>query len=891
MTKRVVSLVGIMIVASIALSGASLAESESRDPPPVVDIALLNGITGPISIFAPGFTAAAEIAINHINDKQDDYHFSLSEYDSGCNYEMATSAAQEIVDDGIELVAGAMCSGASTGANYVLSYNGIPHVSPASTAPWLSNSTEYPGFLRVVPSDGLLASAVSVVIDSAGDSSPAVAYMSDNYATDAKDVFIGDWNAAGNSLCTDSDGYDVVLGYDSGSTTDFTSIAEAIVDSGCDSVALFSSTSDGAGIIEELENEGFSGNITGWDGLRFLEADDFTDPSDTDGVLAAVPRYSASGFLSEPGIYQSERAQSFWEDCANDSSCSDGIYTSQAYDAITLLAEAYMLSEMFDESIEDSLHYVGYEWEGASYNITFDEDGEVDGGGFDVCEYQYSTGNSTLWLDCDYGDWLPPGFDFEPDDELYGYNVFELPDSDGDGVIDDEDSFPGDACADTDTDGDGLPDTIQESCQTDLQEDDDDDGDGVSDLMDAFPLDSSEWIDYDGDGIGDNADIDDDGDGVHDSVDVFPNDGSEATDFDGDGIGDNADTDDDGDGVNDSSDPFPRDSGEWSDYDGDGLGDNADIDDDGDGVYDQDDAFPMDESESEDLDLDGIGDNADTDIDGDGWENPLEDICMTDDRDNSSVPIDTDGDHMCDLIDEDDDGDGTLDSLDSFPLNENESADSDGDGIGDESDDDDDDDGWTDNEEASCGTDPLSSINLPTDTDDDGVCDTVDEDDDGDGVSDQWDRFPNDPSEAVDTDDDGVGDNADTDDDGDGWLDVQEIQCSSVGGSGDKGVSTEMPFDLDGDGACDALDTDDDGDGYPDPICVNNGTVSNLEYVACAVGDEDRFPRDATEWYDGDSNGKGDNEFPPEEGLPGFGLALALSALAVASVFRRPLRD
>ena len=125
MTKRDVSLVGIMIVASIALSGASVAESESRDPPPVVDIALLNGITGPISMFAPGFTAAAEIAINHINDKQDDYHFSLSEYDSGCNYEMATSAAQEIVDDGIELVAGAMCSGASIGANYVLSYNGI----------------------------------------------------------------------------------------------------------------------------------------------------------------------------------------------------------------------------------------------------------------------------------------------------------------------------------------------------------------------------------------------------------------------------------------------------------------------------------------------------------------------------------------------------------------------------------------------------------------------------------------------------------------------------------------------------------------------------------------------------------------------------------------------
>ena len=162
-----------------------------------------------------------------------------------------------------------------------------------------------------------------------------------------------------------------------------------------------------------------------------LNPDDFTDPSDAIGVSVAMPRWNFNQDGSE-----SERGQALGEDCANDSDCSDGIFTSQTYDAITLLAEAYMLSEMFDESIEDSLHYIGYEWEGASYNITFDVDGEVSGEGFDICEYQYSTGNSTLWLDCDYGEWMPPGFDFEPDNELYGYKVFELPDSDGDGFGD-----------------------------------------------------------------------------------------------------------------------------------------------------------------------------------------------------------------------------------------------------------------------------------------------------------------------------------------------------------------------------------------------------------------------------------------------------------------------
>ncbi len=63
------------------------------------------------------------------------------------------------------------------------------------------------------------------------------------------------------------------------------------------------------------------------------------------------------------------------------------------------------------------------------------------------------------------------------------WDVFEIPDSDGDGVNDDEDAFPNDPEETVDTDGDG-----------------------VGDNADAFPDDASEWLDSDGDGIGDNAD-------------------------------------------------------------------------------------------------------------------------------------------------------------------------------------------------------------------------------------------------------------------------------------------------------------------------------------------------------------------------------------------------
>jgi hypothetical protein len=61
----------------------------------------------------------------------------------------------------------------------------------------------------------------------------------------------------------------------------------------------------------------------------------------------------------------------------------------------------------------------------------------------------------------------------------------ELPaDSDGDGVLDEEDEFPDD------------PDEVADT-----------DEDGVGDNDDAFPLDPNEWADSDGDGIGDNAEL------------------------------------------------------------------------------------------------------------------------------------------------------------------------------------------------------------------------------------------------------------------------------------------------------------------------------------------------------------------------------------------------
>ena len=53
-------------------------------------------------------------------------------------------AAQTLVDSGVVAVVGAACSGASMGANAILSAAEIPMISYASTNPGLSDEAVYP---------------------------------------------------------------------------------------------------------------------------------------------------------------------------------------------------------------------------------------------------------------------------------------------------------------------------------------------------------------------------------------------------------------------------------------------------------------------------------------------------------------------------------------------------------------------------------------------------------------------------------------------------------------------------------------------------------------------------------------------------------------------------
>ena len=360
---------------------------------------------------------------------------------------------------------------------------------------------------------------------------------------------------------------------------------------------------------------------------------------------------------------------------------------------------------------------------------------------------------------------------------------------------------------DEDKDGEADGEALIEDCAQagDCPDFGETDGDGVPTSVDNCPNDENpEQQDTDGDGDGDACDGDDDDDGQADGADVcpgVPDPGQE--DLDGDGEGDACDLDDDDDGVPDTSDNCPSTANpDQANPDGDANGSACDGDDDDDGLDDPADNCPaVPNPGQEDQDTDGDGDACDPDADGDGTSDAT-DLCV---GVSDPAQTDTDGDGLGDACDADDDADGVADAADLCPTAADPAQlDTDGDGDGDACDADDDDDGEPD------ATDNCQLVANPGQADDDGdsigeACD----DDDGDGVANAADVCPAQPDPAQsDLDLDGLGDLCDPDDDGDGVDDGQDL-CPAV--------ADADQADLDGDGQGDACDPDDDADGAPDP--------------------------------------------------------------------------
>ncbi|WP_374755141.1 hypothetical protein [Arcicella aurantiaca] len=422
---------------------------------------------------------------------------------------------------------------------------------------------------------------------------------------------------------------------------------------------------------------------------------------------------------------------------------------------------------------------------------------------------------------------------YESDNAMNPNSATDDKDSDGDGVPD---------AVDTDDDNDGVLDTVEGTIDTDgdgipNNRDLDSDNDGINDVREANGTDANnDGImdgtpsatgvvgagltppDTDGDGVKDFLDLDSDNDALSDLAES----GYPTVDANNNGVADGPDTDLDGivDSVDakvefgDLNDPAPKNT------DGTDQPDYRDVDSNNDGKFDIVDAGKG--------SLDGNADgkvDAPLDPDGDGIANNggLDTLPLG----FGGLPApDSDGDGIANYLDNDDDNDGILDTVEG-------TADTDGDGVPNNLDLDSDNDGINDIREAN-GVDldnngladgtPNATGEIiaggltPPDSDGDGVKDMFDLDTDNDGIGDLVEGGSN----GTDLDNDGVVDGPDSDGDG--------IMNSVDGKVGTGDLNDSLPKNTDGTDQPDFRDTDSNNDGKFDIVTIGKGGLDvNLD--------------------------------------------------------------
>ena len=366
------------------------------------------------------------------------------------------------------------------------------------------------------------------------------------------------------------------------------------------------------------------------------------------------------------------------------------------------------------------------------------------------------------------------------------YNVFDGIDSDGDGITDE---------LDIDSDNDGIPDNVEAQLTSAYfgPGNGDSDLDGLLNAYDNANNSGLALVDTDGDLRFDYLDTDSDNDGIDDTIEAGYTLATNNNDTDHDGLLDEYDDVDTtgsvfdvNDELNNGASTLPDantstpevDYREILDSDGDGITDSVDLDDDNDGILD---TVEQDGDPLRDTDNDGIIDSLDLDSDNDGINDLIESNFGATDANNdgiidgvpadfganglfdgvettpesgtTSVTLDTDGDGIPNFQDIDDDNDGINTEDENYDAANNNPTDqdSDGDNIPDYLDTDDDNDGV---------------LTADEDNDNDGIFLNNDDDDNGDGIPDYLD--------ALDTDGDGIPDSEDTDDDNDGNPDTTD---------------------------------------------------------------------------------------------------------------------
>lgn len=139
----------------VAVVGAFMLAAGTAIAADTIKMGVAGPHSGDLASYGIPTIKAAELVVKDINAKGGvlGKQVELLVEDDVCKPEVATNTATKLVSEGVNVVLGHICSGATKAALGIYKDANIPVMSPSATNPALTQSGDYPNFFRTIASD------------------------------------------------------------------------------------------------------------------------------------------------------------------------------------------------------------------------------------------------------------------------------------------------------------------------------------------------------------------------------------------------------------------------------------------------------------------------------------------------------------------------------------------------------------------------------------------------------------------------------------------------------------------------------------------------------------------------------------------------------------------
>ncbi len=318
---------------------------------------------------------AAKLVIDAVNAKGgiNGKMVELLVEDDVCKPEVATNTATKLVSEGVDVVLGHICSGATKAAMPIYTNAGILVMSPSATNPGLTQSGDYPNFFRTIaPDDAQAQVDVDFALDTLGYKKIAVLHDKGDYGKGFAEF--------AKKFIEESGKAEVVLfeGLTPGQP-DYSAILNKVERKGAEAIIFGGYHPEASKLVKMMKKKRIKGTFISDDGVKDITFIKVAGKS-AEGAYASGPQDNAENPLSQAAIEAHKKE--FGKD--------PGAFFENAYAATLVMLNAIEKAGSTDLAAlkkvlqTEKVHTpVG--------NIYFDGKGDAIGVGFSVYQVQNGT--------------------------------------------------------------------------------------------------------------------------------------------------------------------------------------------------------------------------------------------------------------------------------------------------------------------------------------------------------------------------------------------------------------------------------------------------------------------------------------------------------------------